>query len=150
MNNMLKKTFGIVKLNVFKQDFLFAANMTKEEIEKAWAGIDGMGEGAKKALEDFREISIPESTSRLFYSGQFSIIILDNFDGSWKSYDILLHECVHAIRWLANNIRANDEEELVAYATGHLFSLCRKLLEGNESEEIEEIKVEAKRKLRKR
>ena len=135
-----KKTFGIVRLDVFGQEFLLAANMTKAEIEEAWGGMDGLKAKAEIALQNFSKADLPENANAwLFTSGEHAIIILDRFGGSWKEYDTLLHECVHAVRWLARNIRAEKEEELVAYSTTHLFRLCRILLYEEEADCVKDL-----------
>jgi hypothetical protein len=125
-----KKTLGIVRLTIFGQDFLLAANMTQGEIAEAWGKIKGISENSKKALAAFRDYELPPNNGYMFNHETLAVIAFETFHGSWNDYDILLHECVHAIRWLAKRSRFEDEEELNAYTTEHLFRLCRRVLDG--------------------
>src|SRR3990167_4195246 len=130
-HTFLKNFCFLQNWHVYPNDTLVCIGMTKPEIV---AFIRDKEKGKEKwktgVAEDFENTKTPIGDKGYFWypdEAAQSILIINEWDGSWDNFETLIHELHHAVHIMLGEKRGMaGEVEALAYAQEYLFRSIRK------------------------
>lgn len=91
-------------------------------------------EVAKWILENFDDWNDDEAKGKFCFNKKLpvTVMVLRKVEDTWIYWEILMHECHHAVHFIAETKCMYDEPEAQAYLFDYLFRSLRRKLDGTD------------------
>lgn len=128
----LKNFWFLQNWSIYPNDTLVCVGMTTKEVAALIRKNDkklGWRKGVAELLEK-EDLSGDKGGFLSHKDASYSILILNDWTGSWENYETLIHETNHAVLIMLWQKRGMEGElEALAYAQAYLFRQIRRRID---------------------